>query len=214
MGWRGQGGRALGAPGQLRHKNERPGHSFSEQRVGFPRPVRPLWAAVSGSRSRDWRASPGEKGRAAREWIPAGHGCSGRRPSSLLASSVWLAPGSRLGGGPVQARPRASQRQHLMTLERVGSRTWTRTRSSGQVETQDVACSAVAPSCRCSMVGCKWQTTMSSRSGTSCLPSTLRRVMLAAPCLGILWRHMMKGIRHTPGRYSDVGSLGDHLANV
>lgn len=37
----------------------------------------------------------------AREWIPAGHGCSGRRPSSLLAGSVWLAPqGAALEVGP------------------------------------------------------------------------------------------------------------------
>lgn len=64
----------------------------------MPRCRRPLWAAVSGSRREIGEPRRGQKGRAAREWIPAGHGCIGRRPSSLLASCVWLPPGSTLEG--------------------------------------------------------------------------------------------------------------------
>lgn len=93
QGWGGEhtgGARASQAQGTDR--------AFLEERVGSPHPARPSTLGTGtglGKPSRDWRASPGEKGRAAREWVSAGHGCIGRCPSSLLAGSVWLAAGSR-----------------------------------------------------------------------------------------------------------------------
>lgn len=80
------------APGQIRHNNK-PGPALRYlQRVGGS----PSRVVHFGQRSREaverLARLAGGKGRPAREWIPAGHGCSGRRPSSLLAVSVWLAP--------------------------------------------------------------------------------------------------------------------------
>lgn len=131
------GGRTLAAPGQ---SGTGTGRAFLEQRVRIS-PSRPSTLGSGtglGKASRDWRASPGEKGRAAREWVSAGHGCIGRCPSSLLAGSVWLAAGKQARTRPRLGLTAARSRQYLVTLERARSWTWTWTDRPGQVQSQGI----------------------------------------------------------------------------
>lgn len=178
-------GARIGGARSARHRN-RPGLSRTASKATLGS------GTGLGKPSRDWRASPGEKGRAAREWVSAGHGCIGRCPSSLLAGSVWLAAGKQARRRPRLGLTAAKSRRHLVTLERVRSWTcpWTWTDRSGQVQSRGICLGNV----------------MLALYATPGHASRYR--------VSDLSRHLTKGIKHTPGHHCDVGSLSHNLVHV